>query len=102
MAENSLPDRDPNWRSNLLGKPPTKYLADLTVVRYVQIKMTPAIASLTSAVAKDNGMTREGWLRHVIAEAIAQERPELTPAALLEGMPHGRIGERHRPETTRG
>lgn len=64
--------RDPNWRTNLLGATPGKVLS-MPVVRYVQIKMDPELATLISGIARSHGMSREKWMRRVIAERVAAE-----------------------------
>ena len=101
----SLPDeydelRDANWKRKLLGAAPTTVLGSLPVVRYVQIRMTPEVANLATKIGKSHGLSREGWLRKVIAEAIADEVPGVDAADVYPRMPKG-DRRKQRPETRR-
>jgi hypothetical protein len=87
--------RDPRWRSTVLGAKPADVLA-LPIVRYVQIKMTPEIATLATRIAKQEGLSREGWMREVITDALAAASG-LSRAEIARGMRPGTYNRDTRP-----
>jgi len=70
-ADTTTPINNPNWKERALGAPLTDALAQRPTMRWNQVRMGAELAALCARTARDNNMSREGWMRQVLAEKIS-------------------------------
>ena len=70
-AKAITPINNPNWKERALGAPLTDAIAQRPTMRWNQVRMGAELAALCARTARDNNMSREGWMRQVLAEKIS-------------------------------
>jgi len=91
------PDEDddtriPNWRARLSVKPNTP------IVRYIQLRTTPQLATALSQAAAAQGISRTQYIRNAVAVALSVSLPEWTFDRCQEHYP--RNASHGLPQTT--